>query len=66
MNLFLYNGSMNLILDEFIEAPSLPGFTPYSIYIIEVNHQEVGRIVWRLGNEGASINSSNIKFILPL
>lgn len=42
---------MKLRLDEYIEAPSLPGFTPYSIYIIEVNNQEVGRIVWRLGND---------------
>jgi tagatose 1,6-diphosphate aldolase len=42
---------MKLVLDEFIHENLLPGFTPYFIYRIFVDDQEVGTCVFRLGDD---------------
>ena len=42
---------VTLELFEFIEASDKPYFTPYYIYLIMANGQEVGRLVFRLGSD---------------
>lgn len=55
---------MELILDEFIHEHLLPGFTPYYIYRIQVNHKDVGTLVFRLGSDEEHYYDGHIAYTI--
>ncbi|MCD7809047.1 MAG: GNAT family N-acetyltransferase [Erysipelotrichaceae bacterium] len=55
---------MELVLEEFIDNNLPQGYTPYYIYLIMLNHIEIGRLVYRLGDDEEHMFDGHIAYTI--
>ncbi len=55
---------MKLVLEEFIHTNLPKGYTPYYIYLIMHHNIEIGRLVYRLGDDEEHIFDGHIAYTI--